>query len=81
MVVRGLEHFFMDKAPYIIVCGFISHVTRTIMGIINSQVSSMWQLCKYTIVFEIIFFMILPDAFFTYDFLLNNAIGSVVLCI
>jgi hypothetical protein len=81
MVVRGLEHFFMDKAPYIIVCGFISHVTRTLMGIINSQVSSMWQLCKYTIVFEIIFFMILPDAFFTYDFLLNNAIGSVVLCI
>jgi hypothetical protein len=81
MVVRGLEHFFMDKAPYIIVFGFISHVTRTLMGIINSQVSSMWQLCKYTIVFEIIFFMILPDAFFTYDFLLNNAIGSVVLCI
>jgi hypothetical protein len=81
MVVRGLEHFFMDKAPYIIVCGFISHVTRTLMGIINSQVSSMWQLCKYTIVFEIIFFMILPDAFFTYDFLLNNAIGSVELCI
>jgi hypothetical protein len=71
----------MDKAPYIIVCGFISHITRTIIGLLNSQVSSMWQLCKYTIVFEIIFFMILPDAFFTYDFLLNYALGSVELCI